>query len=60
VLEDGGKEITVIIWADAYGQILPDQRPEPGKTVRADGIIVEYKGENQIRVRNATQLRPAD
>ncbi len=57
ILEDGGKEITVVIWADAFGQIPPDQRPEPGMLVRADGVIVEFKGENQLRVKNATQLR---
>ncbi|MCX7005212.1 MAG: hypothetical protein NTV22_18335, partial [bacterium] len=57
ILEDGGKELTVVIWAQAFAQIPPDQRPEPGKLVCAEGLIVEFKGTKQVRVNSPNQLR---
>ena len=57
ILADGGKELTVVIWPQAFAQIPPDQRPEPGKLVCAEGLIVEFKGSKQVRVNSATQLR---
>jgi len=57
ILEDGGKELTVVIWAQAFAQIPPDQRPEPGNMVCAEGLIVEYKGTKQVRVNGANHLR---
>ncbi|GEM_PF-1508818 len=57
ILEDGGKELTVVMWSQAFAQIPPDQRPEPGKMVCAEGLIVEFKGAKQVRVNGPTQLR---
>lgn len=57
ILEDGGKELTVVIWPQAFAQIPPDQRPEPGKLVCAEGLIAEFKGTKQVKVNSPTQLR---
>jgi len=57
ILEDGGKELTVVIWPQAFAQIPPDQRPEPGKLVCAEGLVAEFKGTKQVKVNSPTQLR---
>jgi DNA/RNA endonuclease YhcR with UshA esterase domain len=57
VLEDGGKEFTVVAWPLVWAQMAPDERPKEGAQVRVEGAINVYRNSKQIRIGSPSQLR---
>ncbi len=48
ILSDGSSTVTLLLWQDTYDALPPSARPGPGATVRAQGLVAEYRGELEI------------
>lgn len=48
ILANGTSTVTLLFWQDIYDTLPPSALAGPGATVRAQGLVAEYRGELEI------------
>jgi DNA/RNA endonuclease YhcR with UshA esterase domain len=56
-LADGEHSISVVFWQDVMANLTADQKPAVGKHLQITGRVSEFKGELQIRVSEAGDIK---